>query len=330
MTSTPPPELSIVIPTWNGWQWLEPCLKSIRAQTFQSLEIIVVDDGSTDDTPAHLASDFPEVQCIVSPVNRGFAPTVNQGIAVARGPWVLLLNNDVTLEAECVENLMSAARERDCSMLCPMVLCAEDPDSIYSAGDRMCTSGRPSSRGYRITRDAYQIVGAPFGVSGGYGLFRRDVFDDVGVLDEAFVAYFEDADLCFRARWAGHSAALVEDAVAYHIGSASIAGRTWWRTRQCFQNHALLVLKNFSLALLWHNRRAILRERCHQWARVFTTARHEWGALRALGFTLAAWGGLLRRVPGALRARRRILSQRRFSDSAMQALLEAKETAHGL
>jgi len=330
MKESPTPVLSVIIPTWNGWALLESCLDSLRRQTFQDMEIIVVDDGSTDGTPERLADRFPEVRCILSPANRGFAPTVNLGLAEARAPWVFLLNNDVTLEARCVEKLMECAREETYSMIAPLVLCAESPELIYSAGDALGVSGRPTSRGFRCARACWTSKGEPFGVSGGYGLFRKALLDAIGPLDEAFVAYFEDADLCFRARWAGHRATVVMGAEAWHVGGASIGGRTWWRTRQCFQNHALLVVKNFSLSLLWGNRRALLRERRHQWGRIFGAARNEWGSARAVAFCLGAWWGLLVRLPGALRHRRAILRGRVLGDSAMQALLETGDSHEGL
>lgn len=330
MTEGNYPELSIVIPTWNGWDLLQQCLESLRNQSFQDFEVVVVDDGSTDDTPNRLASAWPGVRCVACPANRGFAPAVNAGIAVARGTWVFLLNNDVTLEPPCLELLMKTARESSHSMLCPLVFWAEDPRFIYSAGDALLRNGRPASRGFRRPRDSYTPSCDPFGVSGGYGLFRKALLDEVGVLDERFVAYFEDADLCFRARWAGHTAALVPEAVAHHVGSASIEGKFWWRTRQCFQNHALLVVKNYSAPLLWRNRGAIVRERRHQWARVFNTARSEWGLLRAAAFTFFAWWGLLRRLPGALRDRRGILRGRKLDIDAMQRLLAREDDAHGL
>lgn len=321
-----PTALSVIIPTWNGWAHLTSCLDSLRQQTYRDLEIIVVDDGSTDGTAKRLAESYPEVRCLVSTVNRGFAPTVNQGLAAARGRWIFLLNNDVTLEPQCVEKLMECARDGSFSMICPLVYWTENPTLLYSAGDAIGVSGRPYSRGFRQDGNGFPLGGSPFGVSGGYGMFRRAMLDEIGFLDESFVAYFEDADLCFRARWAGHEAALVPEAIAFHVGGASIEGRTWWRTRQCFQNHALLVFKNFPLTLLWRYRGPILRERWHQWSRVFRVARSEWGALRALGFALSAWWGLIVRIPRALTHRHRILSRRAIPVAAMQQLLEGGET----
>lgn len=315
------PHLSIVIPTWNGRELVAACLESLDRQSYRDFETLVVDDGSTDDTADYIRTHHPGTQVVACPVNRGFVAAVNRGLAEARGPWIFLLNNDVTLAEDCLEHLMAEARSGAHAMLAPLVLWTEDPRLVYSAGDRVGRNGRPSSIGFKVARDMLAEEVAPFGVSGGYGLFKRELLDRVGVLDDAFGAYFEDSDLCFRARWAGYSAAVAPGALAWHAGSATIQNWLWWRTRQCYRNHALLVLKNFTLRLLWWNAGAIIRERRHQLGRVFQVARSEWGALRALAYTLHAWGGLAVRVPGALLKRRRIMAARRISSTAMQALL---------
>jgi len=317
--------LSIVIPTWNGLALLRACLESLRAQTWRDFEIVVSDDGSTDGTAACLAQHYPEVIVERSGQNRGFVAAANRGIGQTRGGWVFLLNNDVTLAEDCLEKLMAVAEQSHAAMLTPLVLWTEDPRLVYSAGDRIGTNGRPVSLGYRREYDTHPLAEYPFGVSGGYGLFRGDLLDAVGVLDPAFGAYFEDADLCFRARWAGFEARLVPEALAWHVGSASISGRLWWRTRQCYRNHALLVLKNFSLPLLRWNASALLAERRHQTRRLFQVARSEWGTLRAAGFVLWAWLDLALKVPGALRQRRHIMKHRKIDNEAMQTLLMTGE-----
>ena len=110
----------------------------------------------------------------------------------------------------------------------------------------------------------------------------------VGYFDESFVAYFEDADLCMRARAAGFEAACVPEAVAYHVGSASLAGNTLWRTRQCHRNHALLVLKNYPPRRLIAEAPWIVRERLHQSWRLFTACRAELGTTYAVREWVAA------------------------------------------
>jgi len=315
------PSCSIIIPTWNGRELVGCCLESLSRQGYRDFETLVVDDGSTDDTLDYLRMHHPEVRVLSCAVNRGFVAAVNRGISEAQGQWVFLLNNDVTLADDCLEHLMAAARRDESAMLTPLVLWTDDPRLVYSAGDAIGRNGRPSSIGFKAERTTWEAGAAPFGVSGGYGVFKRELLNHVGHLDPGFGAYFEDSDLCFRARWLGYGAGLVPEAVAWHIGSATIQDRLWWRTRQCYRNHALLIIKNFSARLLCWNAAAILRERFHQLNRVFQVARNEWGLVRAIVYTAQAWSELLVRIPGALIRRRHIMATRRLSSAAMQALL---------
>ncbi len=318
------PRLAIVIPTWNRKELLLECLASLQAQTFREFETIVVDDGSTDGTAGMIEHEYPAVRLVRLPENCGFCVAANTGIRRAPRELVMLLNNDMTLEPDCLAHLIAAADADDAALFAPLVLWRDDPTTIYSAGDRQRANGRPESIGFRCPLDGFAFPETVFGVSAGAGLYRRAVFDRVGLLDERFIAYFEDSDLNFRARLAGFRAAFVREAVAYHVGSASIGGRTWWRARQCYRNHALLVLKNMPARLLLRNAPAILAEQLHQFRRTFSAARAEFGALRAVGVVLSARLSILRQVPRALAERRRIQLSRTLGTAELAALLTAK------
>lgn len=316
-----PPELTIVIPTWNRRDLVCACLDTLRAQTWRAFDVIVVDDGSEDDTRAVLTRDYPEVQVEALPVNAGFVAAANAGLQCATTPWVLLLNNDMTLAPDCLERLMAAAHANAADLLAPLVCWRDDPEVLYSAGDVLHANGRPEAVGFRQPLGTFVAPSKIFGVSGGAGLLRREVLQTIGYLAPGFVAYFEDADLCCRARLAGYTAACVPEARAWHIGSASIQGRTWWRSAQCCRNHALLVLRNFPVQVLLRNAPGILHERFHQYGMVFSSARAAFGARRALGIVvLTAWRTWIA-VPGALRARWHIQRQRRITSAALRALL---------
>ncbi|HIJ66097.1 MAG TPA: glycosyltransferase family 2 protein [Candidatus Hydrogenedentes bacterium] len=315
--------ISVVIPTWNGKNLLIECLKSLDAQVFPECEIVVVDDGSTDGTAEFIldSRELDNVTLVALPENSGFCAAVNAGLKRTHSELILVLNNDMTLEPDFVAKLVRAADTSDADMFAPLVLWRDDPSTIYSAGDRQLVNGRPESIGFRCPLDGFAFPDAIFGVSAGAALYRRDVFACVNLLDESFVAYFEDSDLSFRARLAGLRAEFVRDAVAYHVGSASLSDRTWWRARQCYRNHALLVVKNMPARLLLRHGRAILAERWHQMGRLFSAARAEFGAARAAAVTLEACGSMLRALPHALRERRRIQKSRAIDIEELDALL---------
>jgi len=317
------PRVSIIIPTWNRRDLVMACLESLSGQTFSEAETIVVDDASSDDTVEVVGRAYPEAKIQRLPENRRFAAAVNSGIRRARGEWVFLLNNDVTMAPDALERLVEAAETQDADMAGPLILWRGNPDTIYSAGDRIGVNGRPESIGFREPLAGFVFPDTVFGVSAAAGLYRKSLFDRVGLLDERFVAYFEDSDFCFRARLAGARAVLAPGAVAYHIGSASIEGQTWWRSAQCFRNHALLVIKNMPWPLLAKYWPRIARERLHQGSCLFSSARAAFGASGALGVLAQTVLSLVRAIPHALAERRPIQRARVLSVRELDDLLRA-------
>jgi len=317
--------ISVVIPTYNRRDLVERCLDSLALQTSDDIEIIVVDDGSTDGTTELVASRYPRAQVIRLPRNGGFAVAANVGIRAARGAWVLLLNNDVTMAPDGIARMLETAEYAGADIVAPLILWDDDRARIYSAGDRMRKDGRPEPIGFRQSREGFTPPEFIFGATAACGLFRREVFDTIGLLDESFGAYFEDSDLCFRARLAGFRAALAAEAVAYHIGSASQGGRTWWRSAQCCRNHALLVEKNMPDALREKHRALIAAERKHQRQRLWSSARAELGTLRAAGVALRYALSLQRTLPAARRARTTIQAAARVTPHELDAWLSAPE-----
>ncbi len=314
--------LTIVIPTYNGRDLLRECLASLDAQSFSDFEVLIVDDGSEEDIEAFVAAEFPNARVIRLSQNAGFAAAVNTGLRELKTECVMLLNNDMCLEAECIEKLMGALEDGPAAMVAPLVLWKDEPETIYSAGDRIRRNGRPESIGFRCPREGFEFSEPVFGVSAGAAVYRREVFEKCGLLDERFVAYFEDADLGFCARLAGFEAACVPDAVAYHVGSASQHGKTWWRSRQCYRNHALLVLKNMPLAILIRYAPLILCERLHQARMLLSSARAEFGLVRALFEWVRAWVEIVELLPHALGARWHGMRTRAISDADLAELLK--------
>jgi len=313
--------VSVVIPTWNQRNLLLDCLESLERQTFRDADITVVDDASPDDTADIVAARHPAVRLIRQPENQGFCAAVNAGIRASTGDLVLLLNDDMTLAPDFLERLVHAADATGAAMFAPLILWRDEPHTIYGAGDRQWVNGRPESIGFRSPLQGFAFSDDVFGVCAGAALYRREVFDQVGLLDPAFNIYFSDGDLSFRARLAGFGARFVREAVAYHVGSAGLFGRTLKRTRQCYVNHMMLVVKDMPAGLLLRHAPAIAAERLHQARRVFSAARTEAGAVYAGRVLFGAWCSMLRLLPHAWRERRRIQPARTVSLAALEAVL---------
>lgn len=316
------PRVSVVIPTWNRCGLVLECLASLQAQDVE-MEIVVVDDGSTDNTAQQVSERVPQVRLVQMAHNSGFAKAANAGIRAAHADWVLLLNNDVTLAPDCLPRMLAAAEREHADMVAPLLLWRDEPEKVYSAGDRIGINGRPEAIGFRedMATLLAQPLEPPFGISAACGLYHRRVLDRVGLMEESFVAYFEDADLAFRARLGGFKPMVETGAVAYHIGSASIAGNTWWRSAQCYRNHALLLLRCMPWRLITRYWRSILRERRHQRRMMFSAARAQHGTARALWVCAKYMAWLCASAPRAMMQRARIQALRQVDVDAVDSLL---------
>ncbi|HET7712862.1 MAG TPA: glycosyltransferase family 2 protein [Thermoanaerobaculia bacterium] len=224
MSSAAVPTVSAILVTWDSAGYLPRCAEGLRSQTHARMEIVVVDNGSSDGSAELTARLMPDARLIRNDANRGFAAAVNQGIAATAGDYVLLCNPDAFLAPDYVSRLVDAlisAGER-CGAATGKLLRAtgegiEPTAAIDSAGIRMTRSGRHLD----ITSDDGESVREVFGVSGAAALYRRSMLNDAAidgeVFDEDFFSYREDADLAWRARLLGWSALYVPQAVGYHV-----------------------------------------------------------------------------------------------------------------
>ncbi|MEX2015760.1 MAG: glycosyltransferase family 2 protein [Candidatus Hydrogenedentales bacterium] len=273
--------LTIVVPTYIRADLLAECLASLEAQTYTGFEVVVVDDGSPAGADIERLADRFSTRLVRLPLNRGFAFAANAGLAEADSPLVMLLNDDMTLAPDCLERLIAGLEADDAVCAAPLILWRDSPDIVYSAGDGQRVDGRPVPLGFRCPRAAFTPEIEVFGASAGAALYRRSALEAVGGFDTRFGSYYEDSDLNFRFQLAGFRAICVAGAIAYHVGSASIAGQNWRRARQCYRNHARLYLKNMPVKLLVRHVAPFLRERRVQARAYRAAARTHFGLVRA-------------------------------------------------
>lgn len=216
---------SIVIPNWNGGDYLARCLESVARQTRPPFEVIVVDNGSTDSSNETAPSVFPGAKVIQLERNHGFSYAVNRGIDEAGSEWIVLLNNDVILEPDFLENLLAALeRQPEYDFAAAKLLKAERPELLDGAGDAVLLSGAAYRLAHGLPdgggRAGYEV----FAACGAAAAYRTSLLRSLGGFDEDFFSYLEDVDLAFRARWAGSRCLFVPLAVAYHWGSVTLGG----------------------------------------------------------------------------------------------------------
>lgn len=248
---SPAVAVSVVIPVWNGRQWLDSCLQSLISQTLSPGEVIAVDNGSTDGSVAYLRSRDPYVHVIDLPTNTGFAHAVNEGLRVVNGEFVALLNTDVVLEPDWMERMAAAllAHPDAASVACKMLQLGDD-GLVYDAGDLLRRDGACEQRG-RFCRDdgSWDEPGEVFGACAGAALYRRDAVCSVGGFDERFFAYLEDVDLAVALRAAGWRCRY-EPAVARHAGEGSSSQLRGAHHQLVARNTLLLVAKWFPVRWL--------------------------------------------------------------------------------
>ncbi|MFC1666707.1 glycosyltransferase family 2 protein [Candidatus Omnitrophota bacterium] len=222
--------ISIIIVNYNRRDLLKRCLDSVRGQGFKDLEIIVVDNASSDDSVEMVNAYYPEVRLISNTRNLFFCKAYNQGIDESKGNFILCLNNDIILDKDYLKEALSAiSSDTKIGMISGKVF-RMDTKMIDSTGLFLGKNRKAIERGYG-KRDGrqYEKPEYIFGVSGACAFFRKsmliDVKDKNGYFDESFAMYYEDLDLCWRAQKRGWKAYYNPKATAYHVRAGTAVVR---------------------------------------------------------------------------------------------------------
>jgi N-acetylglucosaminyl-diphospho-decaprenol L-rhamnosyltransferase len=224
---------TVYIPNLDGAEHMRRALESLRAQT-RPLDVVVVDNGSKDDSVAIVREEFPEVALLELGRNIGFGPALNRAVAAHPGDPVILLNNDARCEPDFAAALLDGLDE-EVQMVAGVLVQERAPELIDSAGvvaDRTLM-GFDYLHGEPL--EAARAAAAPLGPTGGAALYRHAAFKAVGGFDERIFLYYEDLDLALRLRAAGAACRLAPEARALHAYSASLGAasgdkyaRTGW------------------------------------------------------------------------------------------------------
>jgi GT2 family glycosyltransferase len=241
-------DVTVIVPVWNRRELLERLLCGLRAQTRAAAEVLVVDDGSQDGS-AELAESLG-VRTVRMGVHSGFAKAVNRGIRESRTPLLAIVNNDVELAPDWLEKLL-AGLEGEAWFATGRILRAGDRGRIDATYDAICRGGTAWRVGHGcpdgpVFREGRAIRSAPFTAA----LFRAELFDRVGLLDERFESYLEDVDFGLRCALAGYAGRYMPDAVAWHAGSATLGRWHPDTTRRVARNQVFLIAKHYPARLL--------------------------------------------------------------------------------
>lgn len=248
------PCLSVIVLNFNGRAFLDPCLNSLLAQDYESFEILLVDNASTDGSAEYAAQKFPTVRVIVNERNLGFAAGNNVGIRAARGNFVFILNNDTETAPhalrELAQPLLDDARVGSTA---PKLLQFERRDLIDAAGITVDRAGIAWHLQHGQRDDGEMNSRPVFGGSGAAVLYRKATLDAIGLFDEDYFAYYEDVDLAWRAQNAGWKCFYVPSAIVYHIHGASFKTHRRTAAQRLYllgRNKWWTILKNYPMPQL--------------------------------------------------------------------------------
>lgn len=308
--------ISVIIPTLNGRHHLERCLPAVTAQTADlPVEIIVVDNNSTDGTAAWIAQYWPIVRLLSLPKNAGYAGACNAGADAARGSFLVFLNNDTEPQPGWLDALHRALAGQPGAGLAGSHVVYFDGRTVDSAGDGYlrCGGGFKHQHGEPRTADGPPME--VFGACGAAMMIRRSLFEQLGGFDEDFFLVYEDVDLSYRARLRGATCLFVPRAVVLHVGSSSMGRGSALAIFHGQRNLEWTYIKNTPGPLLWRT----LASHC-----AYSLAGGMGYSLRGHGLTwLRAKLAAVRELWRVLDQRRAIQASRRIHWRELEPVLEA-------
>ncbi len=244
-------KVSIVIPNWNGIKFVGMCLDSIARSAFADYETIVVDNGSADGSRELIEEKYPWVRLIKLPANLGFAKACNEGIKASEADYVILLNNDIEVAPDWLQELYEGMeRHPECGMGTSKMMFLDQRDVFYNTGDlfHAWSSGGGRGQGEKDVGQ-YDREEYVFGACAGAGIYRRELFEKIGIFDEDFFIFAEDVDLNMRGQLVGMKAIYLPRAKVYHIGTATVGLYSDRYVYLCKRNDVFVLVRNYSLSL---------------------------------------------------------------------------------
>jgi GT2 family glycosyltransferase len=319
------PLVTVAVLSYDGRHLLEVIMPSLARQRFRDFEVVVVDNGSRDDTVPWLRDHWPEAEIVSLPQNIGVTAALNICARAGRGDLLALFNNDLELEPDCVGELVAALQDHpEAGWAGAKLMDFRRREVIDGAGDVFTWAATAGRRGHG-QRDCGQYESARpiFGACGGAALYRRSVLEQIGPFDESFFAFYEDVDWNLRAQLAGFQCRYVPTAVAYHMGSATIGpGLTDFTRYHLWRNALWIIAKDLpATAILRHTPQLLMG----QLVNLAVAVRD-----RKIAIWWRAWRDALDGLPRVLRERSTVQSQRRIDRRSLEAIIGPDGGAPGM
>ncbi|MFT3735730.1 MAG: glycosyltransferase family 2 protein [Rhodocyclaceae bacterium] len=313
-----PPTVGVVIVNWNSFFELRHCLAALAAVRGEFRRVVIIDNCSRSAPEALDCVRPPNTEYIRLDSNTGFARGNNLALPYLEDcDWIALINPDAYVDAGWLQAMAEAIpRYSDCAMFASRLIKANKPELLDGVGDCFHVSGMAWRHGHGARVADVPIADREvFAPCAAAALYRRDALLEQGGFDESYFCYFEDVDLAFRLRLAGHKCMLVSDAVAYHVGSATTGGqRSDFAVYHGHRNMVWCYVKNMPALLFW------LCLPLHLCANIMAVVRF---ALRGQGGSiLRAKRDALRGIPANWVKRRQVQARRVVSTYDVWRALE--------
>ena len=239
-------KVTIIIPNYNGKHFMEPCLQSLSEQTCRDFKVLVVDNASSDGSLEYMSEHYPDIEVISLKKNYGFSKAVNVGIEHSTTPYVILLNNDTTVDTHYVEEMIKAIEKSPhIFSVSSKMIQMYHPELLDDAGDMYSVLGWAFQRGVGRPEKLYKKSCRVFTACAGAAIYRREVFETIGYFDEMHFAYLEDIDVGYRAKLYGYDNVFCPEAVVYHVGSGTSGSKyNSFKVKLAARNNVYLNYKN--------------------------------------------------------------------------------------
>ena len=240
--------VSLIILNYNGKDDSLEFLESIKKTDYQNYEIVVVDNASTDGSVEAIRENFPKVKIVENKKNLGFSAGMNSGIRKSKGKYVVIMDNDrYIFQKEWLSLLVEAAEsDEKIGIVIPMLLYYRT-NTIQLVGQVAPLSTKITSATFLLglnEEDKGQFSDV-FDIVAGNGLIKKEVLEKIGLFDEKMCRYFEETDLCYRAKRSGYRTVAQPRSKMWHKGSATINARSYFSIYENYKNKLRYILKNY-------------------------------------------------------------------------------------
>lgn len=251
-------ELAVVILNWNGKHWLEKFLANVVKNSPEA-EVVVIDNGSTDDSISYIKTNFIEVKVIKLDKNYGFCGGYNKGLAQLNHAYFLLLNSDIEVTKNWLHPLLKSIKKENIAIVQPKILDYNNKTLFEYAG---ASGGYIDKYGYPFCRgrifdileedkNQYQTEEEVVWATGAALLIKAEIWNYLGGLDELFFAHMEEIDLCWRAQNKGFNIMVNPESIVYHVGGGTLPKNNPKKTYYNFRNGLFLLYKNLPKNILF-------------------------------------------------------------------------------